>query len=488
MATFGRKAKSKKRAADHEAIGRSPTAGQSLTGVSARFVLLVIGLVIVAGYVLAPRRSEQMAMLADAHRPAELIALLEQRLASGDQDPALPASLSRAHEAAGNYRQAADYLERYGKTRPPGSELLAKLAELYEKAGDQPKYRETLERLVATAPTFARAAALSEVYFRDGRVDDARTLLSRYQRELTVKNGLLFRLAELHVAANAKDDAIAVLSRTASGFRWWRRGNDDRERFLLAELLVQTGRSAQAAKLGKRWVAEWREAWHAGKLLRIVAATGSAAEASALADTVVAFHPEIRLYLVHEMLMSAPSVARHLLTTWGAAQTNPTSADFAAFLTACRELRDPAIIWQNFADALAARRPDRLIMGFGEAIAAEFGIQALAPFWPALPKRLTWRRPLLTARLMFDAQNIPLTKYFLSRVDLARLETSDQPIWFDLLSAVAEPRDVLDALRTQKAGGHLSPDLLARYALLSGAYGHHEDLQAALADLAIDGK
>ena len=485
MAAFRRKAESKKPAADHDAIRHGATAGQSLTGVSARFVLLVIGLVIVAGYLLAPRGSEQMAMFADAHRPAELIALLEQRLSSGDQDPALPASLSRAHEAAGNYRQAADYLERYGKTRPPGSELLAKLAELYQKAGDHPKHRETLERLVATAPTLASASALSEVYFRDGRVDDARTLLSRYQRQLTVKNGLLLRLAELHVAANAKDDAIAVLSRTASGLRWWRRDNDDRERFLLAELLVQTGRSAQAAKLGKRWVAEWREPWHAGKLLRIVAATGSAADASALADTVVAFHPEIRLYLVHELAaMSARPVARHLLVTWGPAQTNPTSADFAAFLTACRELRDPSIVWQNFADALAARRSDRLIMGFGEAIAAEFGIQALAPFWPALPKR----RPLLTARLMFDAQNIPLTKYFLSQVDLAKLETSDQPIWFNLLNAVSEPRAVLDALRIQKARGHLSPDLLTRYALLAGAYGHHGDLRAALADLAIDSK
>jgi tetratricopeptide (TPR) repeat protein len=487
MLTSRKRAMPEKRASDQERAGRNPAAGQRLVGASVRFMLLVVGLVIVAGYALAPRYNERLAMLADAHGPAELIGLLEQRRTGGDQDPTLLASLSRAYEAAGNYQQAADDLERYGRLRPGGIQILTKLAELYEKAGNEPKRMATLEALVAMAPALPSAAALSEIYFRNGRVDDARTLLSRFLKELTVENGLLLRLAEFDVAAGAKDEAVAVLKRSGSGLRWWRRSNDDRERFLLAELLLQTGRGAETVSLGKRWVEEWPDAWRAGKLLRMVAADARVTDAAVLADAVVAAHPETRLYLAHELFaMGARPLSRRLLVTWAAAQTHPTAADIAAFLTVCREFHDPGIVWQAFGEVLAAHRSPDFVISFSEAVAAEFGIRALAPYWNALPKRLAQRRPLLAARLVFDANDIPLTRYFLGRVDISALDSSGQQIWFDLLNTVAEPKVALEVLRIQRSGGHLSPRLLAQYARLAGAYGHDGELRAALADLQSD--
>jgi hypothetical protein len=45
---------------------------------------------------------------------------------------------------------------------------------------------------------------------------------------------------------------------------------------------------------------------------------------------------------------------------------------------------------------------------------------------------------------------------------------------------------VLEVLRIQRAGGHLSPRLLAQYARLASAYGRDGEVLAALADLQSD--
>jgi hypothetical protein len=98
------------------------------------------------------------------------------------------------------------------KTARPATAGIHLRLTAYEKAGNEPKRMATLEALMAMAPALPSAAALSEIYFRNGR-DDTRTLLSRFLKELTVENGLLLRLAEFDVAAGAKDEAIAVLKR-----------------------------------------------------------------------------------------------------------------------------------------------------------------------------------------------------------------------------------------------------------------------------------
>jgi hypothetical protein len=90
----------------------------------------------------------------------------------------------------------------------------------------------------------------------------------------------------------------------------------------------------------------------------------------------------------------------------------------------CREFHDPGIVWQAFGEVLAAHRSPDFVLSFSEALAAEFGIRALAPFWNALPRRLAQQRPLLAARLVFDAHDIPLTKYFLGQVDISALDIS----------------------------------------------------------------
>lgn len=474
-----------KTASNQSVSGHAPAAARRFTGAAARFMLLVAMLAFAVGYMLVPRQAEQLAMFADAHQAAAVIAELETRLANGDRDPALLTSLSRAYEAIGNNQQAAVYLERYSAVRPTDSTFLLKLAELYQKAGNEPRCLAALERLMASAPGLRGAAALSEAYYRNGGVEEARALLSRYVKELTAENGLLLRLAEFHIAAGAKDDAIAVLMRGETDRRGAKGADNDHRRFLLARLLVQTNRSAGAVTLGKRWVREWREGWRAGKLLRIVAAGAPAADAIALADTVVEVHPETRLYFARELLgMGAPLAARHLVATWGDAHPDPSAPELAAFLTACRQLGEPEIVWRTFGKVLAGRPHEDVVIRYSEAIAAEFGIRALAPFWNNLPEGVVKRRPLLTARLLFDGQSIQATRYYLGLVDVSALEASDQQIWFDLLKAVASPQEVIAVLQKLRLEKRLPRKLLLQYAHFAGAYGREDELQAATTMLA----
>ena len=157
--------------------------------------------------------------------------------------------------------------------------------------------------------------------------------------------------------------------------------------------------------------------------------------------------------------------------------------DIAGFVSACREQNEPRLVWQAFGEVLRGAPSDPTAARFGAAIAAEFGLGALAPFWRSLLPSLVLHRPLLAARLAFHEHNHALTRQLLEKVDLRTLETSERRIWIDLLSAVGSPADVFVVLQTWRSKEQLPPDLLTRYALLAGELGHDVQYRAAIADL-----
>jgi hypothetical protein len=96
-----------------------------------------------------------------------------------------------------------------------------------------------------------------------------------------------------------------------------RQMRNDEERLFLASLLVETGRSSEAVRLGKQWISQWREPWLDNRLLGVVVPSAPVADAAELAEAVATLHPEIRLYLARNLtLIGAPLVARHLLESW----------------------------------------------------------------------------------------------------------------------------------------------------------------------------
>jgi hypothetical protein len=340
-----------------------------------------------------------------------------------------------------------------------------------------------LERNIAIAPTLSRAVELADLYHQAQRLDEETALLSRFDAELTVENGLVLRLAELLAGTGNRETAIQLLMRSERGPAAARSTGDQHTRLLLAGLLVQSGRSQEAVRFGKQWILQWHEPWLADQLLRSVVLRAPVAEASELAEAVAVLHPEIRLYLAHGLAaMGAIPIARHLLETWAAANPSPSMNEIAAFLSACREQDEPAIVWQAFGEVLRHPVSEDVITRYSEAIAAEFGLGALAPFWANLPKVIE-QRSLLAAQLAFHENNPGLTKLLLEEVDLFALEAPDRRMWFDLLVAVASPPEAFEVLRGRRRSNRLSLDLLPQYARLAGGLGQEIDYRDALADL-----
>ncbi len=453
----------------------------------ARFVLCVIGIVVAAAALMAPRRDEWLAILNDEGNHARVISLLEPRLAHSPNDPGLLGPLARAYTESRSYERAIDLLERYTAIRPKDAKAYAVLSELYAKTGDVARSAESLRRAIAIKPALPYIEALASLYRRQQKMDEELALLSQFEAELTFKSGLLSRLAHLRAEGRDREGAIRVLMRPEIASGWsepWRSGE---ARLLLAKLLVESGQSREVVRLGTHWIWQWQEPYLANRLLLSTVLRMPAADAFELADTVVTSHPEIRLFLVHELVMvGAKSVAHHLLERWVDANPSPSPNEIAAFLTACREQGDPGLVWRAFGEVLGHSRRDEVIARYTDAISAEFGIGALAPFWSRLSRGVLERRPLLAAHLAFHEGDLRTAKRLLEQVDPNLLGASARQIWIGLLTASASPREVFGLLRNRRRLDRLPRDLLVKYAQLAGEFGQEIEYRSALADLAIE--
>ena len=122
----------------------------------ARFLALVFAIVVVGALVLAPRRSEQVAMMHDRDEITQIIALLEPRLAAGDSDPNLLVTLGRAYAELGDRKRAAELMRRYTAVRPDDGDAYAVLADIAKADGDTQMQTSMLARDVALTPSPAR--------------------------------------------------------------------------------------------------------------------------------------------------------------------------------------------------------------------------------------------------------------------------------------------------------------------------------------------
>ena len=147
----------------------------------ARFILLVVAVVGVAAALVAPRGDEQLAMLRDEDKDAQIIALLEPRLALNENDPALLATLGRSYAAIGDHRRAIELLERYAALRPEDGAGYAQLADQYRSVGDVKKRIVMLQRSLAVTPSVSRAVELARLYRDQQQSAEALSVLSRFE-------------------------------------------------------------------------------------------------------------------------------------------------------------------------------------------------------------------------------------------------------------------------------------------------------------------
>ena len=372
------------------------------------------------------------------------------------------------------YRQIID---------PAKLSAYAQLADAYKGSGDNVMRKAMLQRSLSIQPRRQRALELAGAYRTDLQTDEELALLTRYEQELPLEGGHLLRLAQLRASRGDRAAAIRTLMRPDVVTQRPSLLNQN-ERLYLAALLVTAGRHAEFVKLGKEWIEQWREPWLADQILRMAALQAPEAAAAEVAETVATLHPEVRFYLAHGLFeVGATATARHLLVTWIKANPSPSMNEIAAFLSACREQDQPAIVWQAFSTTLGNPTSTDVVARYSEAIVAEFGIGALAPFWRRMPRAVLDGKPLLMARLTFHEGDVAATKLLLDRVELAGLTPPERRMWVGLLAAVAEPPDVLRAMSERARTGRLPRDRRGDYARLAAGLGQEPEYRRAVAAL-----
>src|SRR5690348_6545004 len=106
-----------------------------------QFLLLVL-VIAAATAAMVPGTNEWFAVMRDDQKHAQIVALLEPKLAREGDDPNLLATLGRAHADLGNTARAIELLERYIALRPMDAEAYGRLAGLYGTRGETNAQKE----------------------------------------------------------------------------------------------------------------------------------------------------------------------------------------------------------------------------------------------------------------------------------------------------------------------------------------------------------
>jgi tetratricopeptide (TPR) repeat protein len=224
----------------------------------------------------------QIARYGDARAHLELLLR-----GSGANDGTLEHQLGLCHEAAGDFREAADWYEKSLKHEPQEIDAYLHLAHLYRRRLDKPQRADqVMDQLIVNngqsfqaflargryhleqghseeaAADIGRAAELApddaevilaaaSMAFSKGDVSTARERLERGLKQHPGKTELYLALSELEVKAKRPTEAIACLRRGADSIP-----NDTDLLWALANLLIQQGQepTAEMARLAQRGV------------------------------------------------------------------------------------------------------------------------------------------------------------------------------------------------------------------------------------------
>ena len=451
---------------------------------ASQFSLLVGITVAAGGLLMVPRHSEWIAMLRDEGDEARVIAALEPALAQNPHDPQTLGTLGRAYADVGKDQAAIDLLKRYVILQPDDAEAYFTLATVYERTGDISQQTQALRDGLSLKPDAQHIRQLALLYAYQARAGEEFDLLTRFSNDLTIGSGLVVRLAELQKQRGDIAAAIETLRRADVTSDSLPPEATLRARLLLAGFLVEARQPDLLVRFGRQWIQNWGSPYFSNQLLLAILPAASDGPAFALADQVANSYPEIQFFLVKELAgIGAVSTARHLLSTWIGTNPRPSAEEIAGFIASCLDQNAPEIVWATFGVVINHTGASRAIARFADAMADQFGVGSLAPFWSRLSTELRGQRPLLMARMAYEENDPASARLVLEQIVPLDLTPADQRIWLSLLKAVAPPSSVFDYLSHLRHDGGLPALLLPEFARLAGEIGDEATYRDVLADL-----
>jgi tetratricopeptide (TPR) repeat protein len=432
-------------------------------------LLLVLGAVGTAAYLLSSGPEERIAKLVRDGRVGRAIILAEGVLAQGRATPRMLTTLAGLYDADGDPERAADLLEIHALAWPGEPDILAWLAALYGRSGNAQDHAGALERLAAIRPTRETLGRLAALHRLAGRFDAEFTVLDRAGEVDLLGADDRERLAQLLVERGRPERAAGILLQAEERPG----GLGERGRMLLFEILLQTGATTEAGRLAAAWLGEWRKPWLADTLLQRLAPLAPAETTLTLARTAVRLFPETRFYLAKRLAEQGHGgLAHDLVRGWPAPDADLTEREIGGYVAVAHASGDPGLLRPAIAALRQAGFEQQAILA--EAIEQAYGLPALAAFWPDLPPEALLRRPLLGVRLARLERRDDLVLWLARSADLGALRPGERAAWLAVLRATCGPFATFDILDRHRRRGELPAGFGGPYRQLAAQVGAPE--------------
>lgn len=431
--------------------------------------------VLIAGWLLVPRREEQVAMLTrDGYYD-----MASQELSSlqvGDAQH--PRVLMQAHllkEIQGDVVGALQDLDAFLAIRPGDLAARKRQAVFLLQTGQLDRYLSTLAMLAVAQPTTERILQLLALYRLHGRFDDELALLRQQAGKRPEDHVHLQRLGALLAERHEWLDAerwLRLAARSAPA--------DDHEgRLLLLDVLIQNKRGSDIAKQPLAWMKAWRSPYLTGRLITKLAEAGLGAPAAELARASVDLMPASAFEIAGVLTQKGqPAVALEMLARWVAGEANPSRKDLRDFVYACGRAGDAAMPLRKLLEFVRIGAPPLLQGDLAEELAQAYGKGILASIRPLLSMEVLRAKPLLGADLALFEGNGQLARWFLSQADLSGMPPAQRTEWLALLQKTEPPSTVFNRLHQLWLDKRLPPELVRLFADEARRMGrlrlHHE--------------
>jgi tetratricopeptide (TPR) repeat protein len=220
------------------------------------FIGVVAVLALASGVAMVPGEREQWTMLVRDGRNQEALALLEARYAAGRRESDAVVHLYRLYMGLAEIEKATRVMQEFTAEKPDDPQRLEMLARHYADIQDTPAETRALQALFELQPSLPTARQLLIHYRLDG--------------DFTREQALL-RVLLAHEMITANDAERLGLMLAAQGdlfgarealIRFDEIANPERSigRFVLFDVLVQTGDTAGALSRAASWVGHFRRA------------------------------------------------------------------------------------------------------------------------------------------------------------------------------------------------------------------------------------
>jgi tetratricopeptide (TPR) repeat protein len=213
-------------------------------------------LALIAGIAMVPGEREQWTMLVRDGRNQEALAMLEARYEAGRREPDAVVHLYRLYMGFAEIDKATGVMQEFANSQPDDAQRIAMLARHYADIQDKTNEMRALETLFELQPSVQTARELLANYRLNGEFAREQELLrSLLAHEMITANDaerLGLMLIAQHDVYGAREalirfDEIANPERTIG-------------RFVLFDVLVQTGDGAGALSRAASWIAHFRKA------------------------------------------------------------------------------------------------------------------------------------------------------------------------------------------------------------------------------------